>query len=593
MTTNQPNTQPIFIERTGSDNPFDYIDVGRDAAPILKDHDGDGDLDLFVAHGNGFSYFQNVNGQFVEQLDDDNPLREVEEVVDTFDKKFAFAPKNEAEDYLIASDAWGNYVFEFDAENNIYREVTETESPLTLLPGQNVFPDRNTVFISQNPRDPAGNPAIGFINYLTGKVEFFVGETDVAGNYVYQMLPRTDQDHLFRQFNFDVDQSSYHSLQQGPQFSGVYLDLPVGGDFIVVGGETHVSGATQFNIGNELYQAIGHSHLSYPDITFYRWNANDSHWEYMPDAHPIFFGRDEEEVGAYITLDAVDFDGDGDEDLIVGNEDGIIQYFENTGGSPGSGSSQASTSTLSLEQADDYIASHPDLIATFGYNLEAAQSHYAQLGAQEGRAVDTFAEDLYLASNPDLISAFGDDLETATQHYIESGHAEGRNTSLFNPEQYLMAYSDLQDAFGTDLAAATRHYIEFGYAEGRDPLLGFDSATYLASYDDLIAVFGYDLEAARQHYIQFGAKEGRTISFQADDYIASYDDLIQAFGDDLNSGTEHFIRFGMAEGRARDTFDEIAYLDNYADLQAAFGNNLQIATQHYLTFGFFEGRTIG
>ena len=35
---------PVFVQRTGSANPFDGIDVGWDSAPALGDLDGDGTL---------------------------------------------------------------------------------------------------------------------------------------------------------------------------------------------------------------------------------------------------------------------------------------------------------------------------------------------------------------------------------------------------------------------------------------------------------------------------------------------------------------------------------------------------------------------
>ncbi|NEQ48136.1 MAG: tandem-95 repeat protein [Leptolyngbya sp. SIOISBB] len=248
--------------------------------------------------------------------------------------------------------------------------------------------------------------------------------------------------------------------------------------------------------------------------------------------------------------------------------------------------------TLTLAQADDYLASNIDLLQAFGYNLAAAQSHYAQLGFQENRSIDTFDEDLYLATNGDLIIAFGYDLEAATQHYIQNGYAEGRSTQGFNTEQYLASRPDLQAAFGDDLTAVTRHYIENTYAENRDPLLGFDGGAYIASYADLANAFGYDPQQGLQHYMAYGYAEGRQVAFEADDYIASHGDLIQALGTNFDAGTEHYIRLGMSEGRAIDTFDEVAYLNKYTDLQAAFGNDLQAATQHYITSGFFEGRTV-
>ena len=38
------STAPAFVQRTGSANPFDGIDVGWESAPALADLDGDGTL---------------------------------------------------------------------------------------------------------------------------------------------------------------------------------------------------------------------------------------------------------------------------------------------------------------------------------------------------------------------------------------------------------------------------------------------------------------------------------------------------------------------------------------------------------------------
>ena len=38
------STAPVFVQRTGSANPFDSVDVGSFSAPALGDLDGDGTL---------------------------------------------------------------------------------------------------------------------------------------------------------------------------------------------------------------------------------------------------------------------------------------------------------------------------------------------------------------------------------------------------------------------------------------------------------------------------------------------------------------------------------------------------------------------
>jgi hypothetical protein len=114
-----------------------------------------------------------------------------------------------------------------------------------------------------------------------------------------------------------------------------------------------------------------------------------------------------------------------------------------------------------------YIASHDDLIGTFGVDPVSGALHFEQFGRAENRAIDQFDELRYLASYPDLIGAFGADVAQATAHFIRVGASEGRTDDRFNPVSYLNNFADLRQAFGNDFVAATRHYIQIGLSEGR------------------------------------------------------------------------------------------------------------------------------
>ena len=74
-------SEPLFVERTGSENPLDAAN-GLDgyAAPTLVDIDNDGDLDAFIGRQTAglIEYFENVgtgsSPAFVQRTGDDNPL---------------------------------------------------------------------------------------------------------------------------------------------------------------------------------------------------------------------------------------------------------------------------------------------------------------------------------------------------------------------------------------------------------------------------------------------------------------------------------------------------------------------------------------
>ena len=54
-------TAPLYIERTGTANPFNDIDIGDYSAPTLADIDSDGDLDAIIGeHYGTLKYFESI-----------------------------------------------------------------------------------------------------------------------------------------------------------------------------------------------------------------------------------------------------------------------------------------------------------------------------------------------------------------------------------------------------------------------------------------------------------------------------------------------------------------------------------------------------
>ncbi len=72
-------TVPIFVEMTGTDNPFDGVDFGAIASPEFHDVDGDGDYDLLVGNKLGeLLYYQNTGSatepEFTKVEGGENPF---------------------------------------------------------------------------------------------------------------------------------------------------------------------------------------------------------------------------------------------------------------------------------------------------------------------------------------------------------------------------------------------------------------------------------------------------------------------------------------------------------------------------------------
>ena len=217
----------------------------------------------------------------------------------------------------------------------------------------------------------------------------------------------------------------------------------------------------------------------------------------------------------------------------------------------------------------------------------------------------------YLASHKDLINTFGLNSYDAKLHYINHGQAEGRSLSTFNSAQYLNNYSDLKSIFSNSEILGIEHYIQYGYQEGRTDsskgynaisgsgsgvssnLTDFEAYNYIASNNDLISAFGTDIKAAKSHFTNYGKLEGRTVdNFDEWGYLASNSDLINHLGSNSIEAIKHYITFGKSEGRSTNIFNADSYLNNNADLKKAFGNDTDAAKKHFVEYGFNESRII-
>ncbi|MEL6938929.1 MAG: FG-GAP-like repeat-containing protein [Cyanobacteria bacterium J06598_1] len=87
-------TAPTYTEQTGTDNPFDTINVGSYSTPTFADIDDDGKVDLVVGDGNGYLHYykrtdpatntlarqvvESTTPQFTKQTDNSNPFQGIQ-----------------------------------------------------------------------------------------------------------------------------------------------------------------------------------------------------------------------------------------------------------------------------------------------------------------------------------------------------------------------------------------------------------------------------------------------------------------------------------------------------------------------------------
>ncbi|WP_413677174.1 S8 family serine peptidase [Prochlorococcus marinus] len=294
-------------------------------------------------------------------------------------------------------------------------------------------------------------------------------------------------------------------------------------------------------------------------------------------------------------------------------------------------------------QTHEYIASHHEVLDSYGFDISSFINHKKNYLQNESQFLDIYDETKNILNPLDLKAALVSDKTNESINFITNGYGEGRSYYHLTGESiennspsdsnrndiaitaltavqalnYIASHPDLIVAFGTNTDLASSHYINYGKAEGR-ALDTFNPINYLANYADLRSAFGSDTKAAIRHFITNGYGEGRSYyhltgesiennspsdsnrndiaitaltAVQALNYIASHPDLIVAFGTNTDLASSHYINYGKAEGRALDTFNPINYLANYADLRSAFGSDTKAAIRHFITNGYGEGRS--
>jgi hypothetical protein len=149
-------------------------------------------------------------------------------------------------------------------------------------------------------------------------------------------------------------------------------------------------------------------------------------------------------VGAFFILkpksEAKDKDSStgGASGSISGNTDST-----NTTGVPPTNSVSTTPASLSDLQAVIYLVKYPDLSSAFNGNLQMAKEHWVNLGKSEQRTIPLIKNSIstpaelsdeqamiYLSKYPDLLGTFGVNLDLAKQHWVNLGKSENRTIDI-------------------------------------------------------------------------------------------------------------------------------------------------------------------
>lgn len=280
---------PTMTARTGVNNPFNGIDVGDDSAPTFADIDNDGDFDAFVGEDSGtVKYFENTGSAaspaFTERTGVNNPLNDV-------------AANGRAKPVFTDIDADGDldaFVGELSGQFSYFENTGSVGSP--------TFTERAGVLNPLNGIDVGDRSAVAFMDIdLDGDFDAFIGE-DGSTHYFENTGSAESPTFTERTEHLNpLDDLGF--TESVPTFA----DMNGDGDKDLLLGWSY--GATDY------YENI-------PKIV----NNGTLTEQYQAD-NPLY-GFD---VGRVSTPTFADIDNDGDFDAFVGDYDGLINYFENTG----------------------------------------------------------------------------------------------------------------------------------------------------------------------------------------------------------------------------------------------------------------------
>ena len=282
------NAQFLFEEITGSNNPFEAIAPGAYASPDFADIDGDNDLDVFFALEDGTIAFYNNTGTtaqavFELQTGNDNPLNAANGIAYA---GIAFADidgDGDSDAFISSVYAWIKY---FENTGSAQQAVFEVQT------GEN------------NPLDHYEEGFEGKLDFVDidndNDQDVFIGD-DYGSIRFYKNIGTATTPFFVQQIGSD---NPLNQVYAGDFAKPAFTDLDFDGDFDLVLGVDDGSFHYFENKGT----------AETPDFLELTGNTNP------------FNGFD---VGTESKPAFADLDGDGDADLIAGNENGNIRYYEN------------------------------------------------------------------------------------------------------------------------------------------------------------------------------------------------------------------------------------------------------------------------
>ena len=412
------DAQLSFVQRNGTENPFNGFTFGMESVPALVDLDADGDLDVLVGSSDGpVAYLENTGGpldpQFVRRTGSSNPLSGIELA---YGRLTATDVERDGDLDLIAGRGQGTTFIE---------NVGSPSNPSFIIP-------------TRQPRlggvSGAAAPGSGDLTGDKGD-DIIIGSSPGAFDY-WENTSSSSQ----RSFVSNVE--SPVQADPGPLNSPAVGDLDGDQDADVVSG--NLFGALRFLVNTDTTDSV----VLHP--------ASENPFASLA-------------LGAGATPSLGDLNGDGALDLVVGSIDGTLRYIEQT---PATSVSRS----VASDQTIDFIGT--GMIITFsgtsGSGTVTVQKFNAGPQRPKGIGEQNISTNRYVVTKDSSLD-FGGDTEIRLDVSTIEGILRPSDVSIYQRPQpgqgaFTKLTSTRYDPDAGEFVAEVSGFSEFVLASNTNPL---------------------------------------------------------------------------------------------------------------------------